>query len=1253
MTSTLAAYLPIDRRLALSRGERLPDRSQGTAQFVDLSGFTALTEALTQQLGPLQGAEELSRHLGRLFSALIEQVHRFQGSVIGFSGDAITCWFAADDGLRATAAALSMQEAMARLEQVVLPGGEEVRLAIKVAMVAGPVRRFLVGNPDVQVMDVLAGRTTERLAAAEQLARRAEVVADDSIAGLGSRIVVSDWRHDQRQGGRVALVDGLAEPVPESTWAPLADGALPEDAVRPWLLPSVYARLKHGMGEFLADFRPAAALFLSFRGIDYDEDEAAGEKLDRFVTWAQAVIARYEGTLVQLTIGDKGSYLYAAFGAPVAHADDPARAVGAALDLQRPPSQLDFVHDLKIGLTHGQMYAGAYGSQARSTYGVLGSKTNLAARLMSAAACGEILCDQEIYRLAGRSWAFSILPGITVKGRPEPVAVFTPTGEAPHRGQAESRGQAVQRLVGRETDLGRLKASLDRLQAGSGRVSLLEGEAGIGKSRLVLELIDLARARAARVHVGVAQSVAQQTPYRAWREVLTSCFDLNDISDEEERRSQAARSVQAAAPDLIRYLPLLNDVLNLGLAESDLTLALDSNQRQENLVRLILQLLRFEASQGPLIVVLEDAHWLDSLSWDLAERAARTLLAEGAAFWLMLVSRPLEAGHLGGRAAGGLQKLPDCETIELSPLGDSELIRLAAQRLELTPDELPDAIAKLVVERSNGNPFIAEELVKTLLDQGLIEIKRVAGERHCLVSEGFEENEMRLPDTLQGLILARFDRLHAEQQLILKVASAIGRTFSSTPLRDTLKRVNARSRTAPPQKMRELIRREFIHVEGDQAELSYAFRHIITHDVVYQTLLFSQRRQLHQALGEWYEQRYGERLSEVYSTLAHHYSVAAEGAGDDALLEKAVGYLSKDSRQLANLGAFPEAIGALRQALSLLPDQPDRYAQRAAVLVQLGGIHEKVGSYAEATDALQAGLSLAERAAATATAVEALTHLCTVSTRQGNFPEALAAGERARQLAVSSDDKLGLAGARSNLGIVAAYQGAYQEAIEHFEAGLEIYRQLEDLERSSVCLNSLGLVAVYQREYERAIRQFNEALRISRVKGDRNAIGKILTNMGLVAEKLGDLAGAAKHYQESLEILREIGARQAAVINVLNLASVAAERSDDETSWRYHQEALSEAMALGALPIAIDSLIGIARLYARTGRAEHAAQLLGLALSHPASDAEVRQNAEPLLADLSATLGDEGLASAMARGRSMRFDDVTKDVLSEGAHRAA
>jgi class 3 adenylate cyclase len=328
------AYIPGDRRRALARGESLPDRVRGAALFADISGFTPLTEALAAELGSQRASEVLTGHLNRVFHAVISELDRYGGDVIYFSGDAITCWLDGDDGSRATACAMAMQAAMGREREITTPTGVSLELALKVAVAVGAARRFVVGDPEIQLMDVLAGGLIDRLADAEHLAEKGEVVVDRSaVESLREIVRFGESRSDPEGGGSVSVVEGLLTEVPRIPH-PTHMEALADELARPWLLQAVYERLSTGRGEFLAELRPAYPVFVNFGGIDYDADESASEQLDEFVRAAQRSFSGYGGSVLQLTLGDKGAYLYGAFGTPLAHEDDAARACAAALELR-------------------------------------------------------------------------------------------------------------------------------------------------------------------------------------------------------------------------------------------------------------------------------------------------------------------------------------------------------------------------------------------------------------------------------------------------------------------------------------------------------------------------------------------------------------------------------------------------------------------------------------------------------------------------------------------------------------------------------------------------------------------------------------------------------------------------------------------------------------------------------------------------------------------------------------------------------
>ncbi|MCX7840338.1 MAG: AAA family ATPase, partial [Anaerolineae bacterium] len=866
--SSLVTYLATDRRRALARGDALPDRTYGSALFADISGFTALTESLAQALGTARGAEELTRQLNQVYDALITHVHNYRGSVIGFAGDAMTCFFEEKyeggsrkyedsyfllptSSFRAVTCALAMQDAMRAFPH----------LALKIGIATGPARRFIVGDPQIQLIDTLAGKTIETMARAAELAQQGEIVLAPTtfqdLTGFAKPVrSISDF----------TVIGELATPIEPTPWDELPDDALHEEQLRPWILPALYERLRAGQEQFSLELRAATALFVQFQDIDYDNDERASEKLDASIRHAQHIVNRYDGNIIQLTIGDKGSFFYAVLGAPIAHDDDAARAIHAALDLIfNLQSPISTTH---IGIAQGQMRVGAYGGTARRTYGAIGDATNLAARLMQAAPHGEIRCDYNVYRTASKRIAFETLPPIRVKGKAGLIRVYQPVsgqrlalsaveGSAVSDQQSAVNGQRSA-IIGRRAEIVQIEQALDEVQRGATRVLIIEGEAGIGKSRLVEELKRLVRERGLTGLLGNGQSVEQQTPYRAWRDVFNSYFELDSAKDRETARKSVEAVAMQLIPEHVQRLPVLNDVLGLDIPENELTQSLGANLRVQNVTLVLTALLRAWTNERPLVLVLEDAHWLDDLSWRLALDIARALTLANAPLLFVIVNRPLDEHSVGQKIFAELRALPQTQLLALSALAPDEIVALIAHRLNVTPDALPTPLVELVQTRANGNPFFAEELVFNLRDHHLITYhasRLTPHESRLTLSPNFEQAAHTLPDTLHGLILSRIDRLPPERQFVLKVAAVIGRAFAFAPLHHVVAKYVTMIAESLKAHLTALTQADFTFLESLEPELTYLFKHIITQEAAYQTLLFAQRRELHRAVAEWYENR--------------------------------------------------------------------------------------------------------------------------------------------------------------------------------------------------------------------------------------------------------------------------------------------------------------------------------------------------------------------------------------------------------------
>lgn len=1126
----LATYLAMDRRHALLENAEMPDRFSGSALLADISGFTPLTEALVEHLGPRRGAEELTILLNRVYTDLVARVHHFRGSVACFIGDALIACFPDDDGLKAVACGLQMQRVMKQFQAMPAPHGGRINLAMKAAVTAGSMRRLLAGNPAIRLVDVLAGSPIDRLSDVEHVAYPGEVVASARVVRrLGSQLVVDEWR------GRTGVIAGLRANAITDDWPVLdVDVVLDPELLRPYLLEPVFDRVAAGQGDYLAELRPVAALFLKFSGIDYDTDDAAAAKLSSYTSWVQSAVHRYGGHVLLITTADKGSHLYAVFGALEAHEDDSQRAVAAAKALVDIPPELAFIVDTQIGVSYGRARVGAYGGETRRTYGALGDVVNLAARLMGIAPAGEIRCSEAIAERSSETWEFETLGEVQLKGMSRPQRVFRPLE------RARTSGGSARSLIGRDHELAELVASLDQTKRGSRRIHLIAGEAGIGKSRLVDELVAEAVDAGFACLIGAGDSIEQHTPYRAWREILSDALDLQpDSRTLEERRDCAVATLRAL--NVQDRAPLLNDILDLDLPSTRWTRTLSSEVRQESLAALVGEILASLASTKPLLLVVDDVHWLDSLSWDLAVSVTRALAQSPAT----IICTHRLYGDMEPSALTLLANLTGASRMRLGPLPPDATLALAATQLGLAVGALPDAVAELLKQRSEGNPFYARELINALLDTGQL----IASNGTCTIVGDEAALLESVPSTLEGVVLSRLDRLPDEEQLTMKVASVIGRSFL----------VLAVERAYPSSIERaELIRhladttqRRLTLVEFEDLQSGYAFQHVVTQQVTYETLLFEQRRSLHRNVAEWIEETESDDLSAQYPLLVFHWNRAGRA---DRELE----YCRLAGEQAATKCANTEAALYFSRAVELITqsDQPhatealfDILSRRVRVLAILGRVEE------ERSD-LDRLLAIAEEGKDEQRRGDVLVEWADHHNRRGQFEQALDSGTRALSSMRKAGCTTGEAQALTRLGKTFEEQGEYSQARERVEQALRIFEEVGDIGGQAAAVKSLGVIHARLGELSQAMEQFDAAHDLYRAIGDRKGEADILGNLGALSYYLGDYESTIAHTQQAQPMFEEMGNRSGSARCLSNLGNSYSALGAFDEALRAHEQSL-------------------------------------------------------------------------------------------------
>lgn len=1099
----LDAYLASDRRRAIAAGGSLPDRSDGAAVFVDISGFTPLTEALARELGAQRGAEELTGHLDRIFRGVIGDVHRFGGDVVYFAGDAVICWFDGDDGARSVGCALAVQQTMEAVGRVATPGGTEFSLAIKVAVAVGAVRRFVVGDPSIQLLDALAGRLIDELAEAEAQAQQGEVVlARSALTALGDRVNVVERAGADESATVGVLVDLVAagdEPPPIEPEPPL-----PAELARSWVLPPVYERIAGGHGAFLAELRPAYPMFVRFGVVDYDDDPNAAAKLDQFVSRAQAILRSYGAHLLQIVLGDKGAYFYAVFGAPHAHEDDAVRAGAAALEILALGDETAMTR-LAVGVAHGRLRSGTYGHPMRRTYVCLGDAVNLAARLMARAEDGEVLISDEVRREASDRLSCDDVGDITVKGKSDAVRVLRLRSVVSHSTRRALRFPLP--IVGRRAELDAIAQARADVVAGRGRVVGIAAEAGRGKSRLVAEVIRGLRADGMQVVLGEGQAFGSARSYAIWREVWQNLLEVDAAASADDQRSGLLAQLVALGPAFVDRAPLLSAVLGIDLPDNDVTRVLSAKLRKTSLEALLGDLLRWKAGPRAFTVVLEDCQWIDPLSRDLLEELVR--VGTDLPVLFILAYRP------GDRPGGGLgvEHLPQFRELVLGELDahHAEVVARAKFRHVFGPDVEPaPQLVELVTARAQGNPFYVEELVSYVQLRGLDP------------SDAGVVARLDLPDSLHRLVLGRVDALGGAPRGALSVASVVGRAFDTASVQATYPELGG------ADDVHDLlgVARGVDLVAADRIDdRSWLFRHAVTHEVVYESLPFAMRTSLHLRVGGYLESRGPDAVERDLDLLAAHFWM---GDDDDKKRE----YLVRAGVAAQARYANEAAAGYYRRALPLVAD-----GERAGVLRRLGKVLELQGDWADAERTYLEAIEVSARRSDGSGEAWARTDVAEVRRKQGRFEDARAELRRAAAEFRTSGDEAGLGLVLHLEGTLASQQGRYDEARTAYGSSLEIRERLADRASVGALLSNLAVVAESEGDFVQA-RMLNErALAVREAVGDRWAICVSLNNVGMVALLQEDFAAACDSFARSMRLAAEVGDRWVVAVGHHNLAN--------------------------------------------------------------------------------------------------------------------
>jgi adenylate cyclase len=653
------------------------------------------------------------------------------------------------------------------------------------------------------------------------------------------------------------------------------------------------------------------------------------------------VVQKYEGTIDKF-IGDE---IMALFGAPVAHEDDPERALRAALEMMDAIAEVNRTHGVElgihIGINSGPVIAGHIGAQNRRDYSVMGDAVNLAARLEDASSSGEIFVGPATFQQTVHAFEFEKIPPLSLKGKEAPVQVHrlirAKTIAKSRRGIEGLRTQ----LVGRDLELQRIKAALGELERGHGGICAVFGEAGVGKSRLVSE----ARRPAAQKFQwaeGRALSYTAGMNYWLARAVLADLLEIESDAAPEKSAARLKKILKQRddSADLYVYLARLFE-LPLDESMQERVKFLSTEALQARILQSVQDYIRLRAKQRPLALIWEDMHWADPSSLEVFENLLP--LTNNEPLLLICIARPDDnpAADLLDRIEK--DNVPNFHRIDLVPLTGDESRSLFEQILKIDNEQTRN----LILDRAEGNPFFLEELIRSLIDSGAL----ISGGDRLVPAR--EIGALDVPETLQSTLMTRIDRLNAPIKSTLQRASVVGRIFQERVL-GCLQRDDA---TKLADSLGELQRREFVRLNedgaADELDREYLFKHAITHDVAYNSLLLARRRELHKRVAETLEEFFPDRLDDLSATLGYHYERAESPA-------RAIHYLEKAGDRARATFGNAEAIAFYRSAIA----QIDRVRENdfakgeigARLNESLGDILTLVGEHDESRVAFDRGL---------------------------------------------------------------------------------------------------------------------------------------------------------------------------------------------------------------------------------------------------------------------------------------------------------
>jgi len=884
-------------------------------------------------------------------------------------------------------------------------------------------------------------------------------------------------------------------------------------------------------------------------------------------------IYRYEGTLARLM----GDGILSFFGAPIAHEDDPVRACHAALEIVERAHNYSRIlkrvwgikkFDVRVGINTGLVVVGEVGADLRVEYTAMGDAVNLAARMESAAEPGSVLITDNTKRLVDNVFETEDLGRIQVKGKTDPVQVYRLAGQDDVKAPAKHKSSLQSPLVGREHELAFLRDAIETLGKRTGAAVSIEGETGLGKTRLVAEARRSLPDAVSWVE-GWCSSYTSTISYWIIRDIMRGLLGVELLSSPDDveaalRKNLKQLHAEVGEADEEAY-PYLARLMDLPPGEATERERAGADEMRRRISRAFCRYVRLVARVQPIVLACENLHWADPYSLEILEALLPVIDQEP--LLLLMTFRPGDeaAGELLNRT--GRSHVDRCTALRLEPLDRHESVSILQNLVD--GKKVPEEVLRVVLGVAEGNAFFLVEVFRALIEAGVV----IVDDNAVGVSANIDRFD--IPTTVHGAIMSRVDRLMPRDKRTLQTASVIGRAFPQT----ILSRVMGGDTDQLEESLEELQRRDFVRerpilepAEGSATaagsgggkrgsfgrsrhestlhrivldESVYIFNHSMTAEVVYDSLLKSQRKEFHGRAGLAFEKLFANRLAEAAGLLAYHFEL-----GDVA--DKAFAYMVKAARRAARVYAGREAVDRYRRALEFGTAVSD--SALAETHEELGDVHLVMSEYAAAMEQFDAALKATEDRSRFVTLNRKKGQLCE---KWGKYEEAKGYFETALENLRGQTDKAETAFIYSGLGMVLYHSGELDDAVDQVKLARKMLSTLGNEPGVAEACNNLGVIYCKKGDWGAAVDHLDESLSIWENIRDSYGLAASHNNLGLVFHRQGDLDRSVTHFQRSLELFDQIGNLHGLARTYDNLGQVYLDKDEQDKAMEYVKKAVA------------------------------------------------------------------------------------------------